>query len=43
MKAMVDGQVVAQSNDVVECKGYQYFPRTAVRLDLARKGGKNRR
>jgi len=32
MKAMVDGEVVAESNDVIECKGYQYFPRAAVRL-----------
>jgi uncharacterized protein (DUF427 family) len=40
MKAMVDGQVVAQSNDVVECKGYQYFPRTAVRLTWLEKAEK---
>jgi uncharacterized protein (DUF427 family) len=33
MKATVDGQIVAQSNDVIECKGYQYFPRAAVRMD----------
>ena len=33
MKAMVDGHVVAQSDDVIECKGYQYFPRAAVRMD----------
>ena len=33
MQATVDGRVVAQSDDVIECKGYQYFPRTAVRLD----------
>ncbi len=33
MRAVVDGQVVAESNDVVECKGYQYFPRQAVRMD----------
>ena len=33
MKAVVDGQVVAQSNDIVDCQGYQYFPRSAVRLD----------
>ena len=40
MKAMVDGQVVAQSNDVVECKGYQYFPRAAVRMDWLEKAAK---
>ncbi|HXX52745.1 MAG TPA: DUF427 domain-containing protein [Xanthobacteraceae bacterium] len=33
MKAVVDGHVVAESNDVIECKGYQYFPRAAVRLE----------
>jgi uncharacterized protein (DUF427 family) len=33
MKAVVDGQVVAQSNDVIDCKGYQYFPSVAVRMD----------
>ena len=33
MKAMVDGQLVADSKDVIECKGYQYFPPNSVRLD----------
>ena len=37
MKAVVDGQTVAEGNDVVECKGYQYFPRTAVRMDWLEK------
>jgi uncharacterized protein (DUF427 family) len=37
MKAVVDGQVVAQSNDIVDCKGYQYFPRAAVRTDWLEK------
>jgi uncharacterized protein (DUF427 family) len=40
MKAMVDGQIVAQSSDVVERKGYQYFPRAAVRLDWLEKAEK---
>ena len=40
MKAVVDGKVVAQSNDVVECRGYQYFPQTAVRLDWLEKTAK---
>jgi hypothetical protein len=30
MKAVVDGQVVAQSNDVIDCKGYQYFPQSTT-------------
>jgi hypothetical protein len=33
MKAVVSDQVVAQSNDVIEVHGYQYFPAAAVRLD----------
>ncbi len=40
MKAIVDGQVVAQSNDVIACKGYQYFPRVAVRMDWLKKADK---
>jgi uncharacterized protein (DUF427 family) len=40
MKAVVDGQVVAQSNDVIECKGYQYFPPAAVRMDWLQKADK---
>lgn len=32
MKAIVDGNVIAESDDVVECAGYQYFPRAAVRM-----------
>jgi uncharacterized protein (DUF427 family) len=37
MKAVVDDQVVADSSDVVDCKGYQYFPRAAVRMDWLEK------
>ncbi len=37
MKATVDGRVVAQSNDIVECKGYQYFPPGAVHLEWLEK------
>lgn len=33
MKATVDGQTIAQSDDIVERDGYQYFPRAAVRMD----------
>jgi uncharacterized protein (DUF427 family) len=40
MRAVVDGRVVAQSNDVVECQGYQYFPRAAVRTDWLEKAEK---
>ena len=31
MKAVLNGNVVAESDDVVECRGYQYFPSAAVR------------
>jgi uncharacterized protein (DUF427 family) len=37
MQATIDGRVVAKSDDVVECKGYQYFPRAAVRMDWLEK------
>jgi uncharacterized protein (DUF427 family) len=37
MQAVVEGQTVAQSDDVIECKGYQYFPRAAVRMDWLEK------
>ena len=40
MKAIVDGEVVADSEDVIECKGYQYFPSQAVRLDRLEKVAK---
>jgi uncharacterized protein (DUF427 family) len=37
MKAVVDGKIVAQSDDVIECKGYQYFPRGKVRMEWLEK------
>ena len=37
MKAVVDGHVVAESNDIVENGGYQYFPPSAVRLEWLKK------
>jgi uncharacterized protein (DUF427 family) len=40
MQAMVDGRIVAESNDIVECKGYQYFPRNAVRMEWLEKADK---
>jgi len=40
MQAVVEGRVVAQSNDIIDCKGYQYFPRSAVRLDWLEKTDK---
>jgi uncharacterized protein (DUF427 family) len=40
MQATVDGRIVAKSDDVIECKGYQYFPRAAVRVDWLEKADK---
>jgi uncharacterized protein (DUF427 family) len=37
MKATVDGNVVAESDDIVECKGYQYFPPASVRMEWLEK------
>jgi len=37
MKAKVDGHVVADSKDVIDCKGYRYFPPDSVRLDWLEK------
>lgn len=33
MKAILKGVVIADSDDIVEHDGYQYFPRSAVRTD----------
>jgi uncharacterized protein (DUF427 family) len=40
MKAVVDGHVVADSDDIVECGGYQYFPASSVRMEWLRKAPK---
>jgi uncharacterized protein (DUF427 family) len=37
MKATVDGHVVAESDDIVENSGYQYFPPSAVRTQWLEK------
>jgi uncharacterized protein (DUF427 family) len=34
MKATLAGRVLAESDDVVECGGYEYFPRAAVHMEL---------
>ena len=34
MKAVLKDHVVAESDDIVECAGYRYFPRAAVRMGL---------
>lgn len=41
MKAMLDGHVIAASDDIVDCDGYWYFARTAVQLDVLEKAAKS--
>jgi len=36
MKAIWRGQVIAESDRILEVDGYLYFPREAVRMDLLR-------
>jgi len=40
MKAVVDGHVVAESDDIIERGGYQYFPPAAVRMEWLEKTDK---
>ena len=40
MKASLNGNVIADSDDIVEAGGYQYFPRSAVRMDWLEKAAK---
>lgn len=40
MKALLDGKVIAESDDTVECDGYQYFPSSAVRMEWLEKAEK---
>ena len=40
MKAILQDLVIAESDDVVECGGYQYFPSASVRLDWLEKAPK---
>jgi uncharacterized protein (DUF427 family) len=40
MKAVLNGHEVASSDDIVETGGYQYFPRSAVRMEWLEKTDK---
>ncbi len=40
MKAVVDNNVVAASEDIVESGGYQYFPPSTVRMEWLEKAPK---
>jgi uncharacterized protein (DUF427 family) len=37
MKAVLDGHVIAESDDIVERAGYPYFPNAAVRMEWLEK------
>ena len=40
MQAVLDGKVIADSDDIVEHGGYHYFPSEAVRLEWLEKAEK---
>jgi uncharacterized protein (DUF427 family) len=40
MKATLNGNLIAQSDDIVEAGGYAYFPAAAVKRDLLEKAPK---
>jgi uncharacterized protein (DUF427 family) len=40
MKAMLKHHVIAESDDIVEAGGYQYFPGDAVRMEWLEKAAK---
>jgi uncharacterized protein (DUF427 family) len=40
MKAVLKGQVIAESDDIVACAGYRYFPVEAVRMEWLEKAEK---
>jgi uncharacterized protein (DUF427 family) len=40
MKAILNGRVIADSDDVIECGGYDYFPSSSVRMEWLEKAQK---
>jgi uncharacterized protein (DUF427 family) len=40
MQAVLNGKVIAESNDIVENDGYRYFPAAAVRMEWLQKSPK---
>ena len=40
MKAILKGRAIAESDDIVECAGYHYFPSAAVRREWLEKAPK---
>lgn len=43
MQATLNGNVIADSNDLTEAAGYSYFPQDAVRTECLRKADKTAR
>ena len=43
MKASWNGTIVAESDEAIELRGYTYFPRDAVRMDMLRETPKTER
>lgn len=41
MRALWNGQVLADSKDTIEVDGYHYFPRQAVRMELLKPAQKS--
>ncbi len=37
MKATLHGHLIAESDDILECDGYQYFPKSSVRTEWLEK------
>ena len=37
MKAMLKGHLIAESDDIIGCGGYHYFPSSAVRMEWLEK------
>jgi uncharacterized protein (DUF427 family) len=40
VKAVLDGAIIAESDDTVSVAGYDYFPRASVRMDMLSKAPK---
>lgn len=40
MTAILNDRVIAESDDIIECGGYHYFPRAAVRMEWLEKAEK---
>ena len=40
MQAILDRRIVAESEDIVECGGYQYFPSASVHMEWLEKAPK---